>query len=427
MSFLQRLFGSDPVKLVEQGERALAANQPAEALDRFRRAQQAAGEAELARRAGKGLVAAASQLVSMNIEEADLSQESGDLEAAVHHLQTARELCQSDEQRARVEARQSLLDDALKGQAEPQRLFTTEGAIGEELSPEEQWDHLLATLDEDVAEDYLERDDRYRDAVLALNEGQPADAEPVFREAIAEDPEDVLAHFELGRTLLLTERFEEAAQELALAREEVGFDPLDRSGLLQIALLEGDALLNAGRHRAALELVSAALDERGDEVGLLFLRGRAERALAEFEELEATMARVVALSPQLVDAAIVLAEARIQRSDLDGAAEALEGGIKRHCATGTCRAQPISVPAARLLATIYLDQGKRPDRVRDLLAQVAGSQEGHRPWADLVLWGRLYKLTGDRAALAETRDEVLGALPPQQEHARGEIEKLLAD
>ena len=428
MSFLRRLFGADPAKLVEQGERALSANQPAEALDRFRRARDAAPELpELGERAGLGLAEAANQLVRMNIDEADLSQEAGDLESTVHHLQTALDLCQTDEQRARVEARQCLLEDALQGQAEPQRLFTTEGAIADHMSPEEQWENLLATLDDDVAEDYLERDARFRNAVLALNDGRPGEAEPVFREVVAEDPDDVLGHFELGRTLLLMEQFEEAARELALARAEVGFDPLDRTGLLQIALLEGDALVHSGQPRAALDLVTAALEERGDDVSLLFLRGRAERTLGEHDALETTMGRVVALSPQLVDAAIVLAESRIQRGELDGAAEALEAGIKRHCATGTCRAQAVSVPAARLLVTIYLDQGKRPDRVRDLLMQIAGAHEGHRPWNDLVLWGRLYKLTGDTAALAEARTEVLDTMPPSQQRAREEIEKLLSD
>jgi len=428
MSFLRRLFGSDPAKLVEQGERALTGNQPAEALDRFHRARAAAGDSpEIVERVDRGLTEAANQLVTMNIAEADLSQEAGDLESAMHHLQTAQDLCQTDQQRARVEARLDLLDDALQGQDEPQRLFTNEGAIGEELTPEEQWEHLLATLDDDVAEDYLDRDTGYRDSVLALNDGRPAEAEPVFREAIAEDSEDVLAHFELGRTLLLMEKFEEAAQELAVARQEVGFDPLDRMGILQIALMEGDALVHSRQPRRALELVTAALEEREDDVSLLFLRARAERALAEHDALETTMARVMALSPQLVDAAIVLAESRIQRGDLHGAPEALEGGVKRHCATGTCKAQPISAPAARLLATIYLDQGKRPQRVREVLVQLAGALEGHRPWNDLVLWGRLHKLNGDAAALAEIRAEVLQTLPPSQQQAREEIERLLAD
>jgi len=363
----------------------------------------------------------------MNLEEADLSQEAGDLESARHHLDTAVQLCLTDEQRSRVQARLTLLADAMEGADEPRRLFTTEGAIGDELLPEEQWEHLLATLDEEVAEDYMGRDEAFRDALLALNEGRPEEAEPVLRAMVAEDPDDPLLRFELGRTLLLMEKFGEAATELAAAREEIGFEPLDRVGLLQIALMEGDALLNDKRPEEALRLVGEAIEERGDDVSLLFVKGRAERALGRHDAVEETMGRVTKLQPKLVDGAILLAQSRIERGDLDGAAETLEAGIKRHCATGTCQAQPVSPTAARLLAKIYLDQDTQLDRVSDLLMQIRGAMEGHMTLDDLVLWGRLHRQRGDLEALTEVREAALGALPAEARELRQEIERLLGE
>ena len=428
MSLLSRLFGADPTKLVIKGERALESNHPAEALDLFRRAQDASpDDATVIDRAGEGLAAASRKLVEMNLEEADLSQEAGDLEAARHHLDTALQLCLTDGQRSRVAAREALLKEALGAGDGPQRLFTTEGAIGEELLPEEQWEHLLATLDEEVAEDYMGRSEAFRDALLALNDGRPEEAEPVLREMLEEDDDDPLVRFELGRTLLLMEKFSEAAAEMALAREDLGFEPLDRIGMLQIALMEGDALLNDKRPDEALRLADEALDERGDDVSLLFVKGRSERALGKHDAVEETMGRVTKLQPKLVEATILLAQSRVERDDLDGAAETLEAGIKRHCATGTCQAQPVSAPAARLLAKVYLDQDSKLDRVEDLLMQNRAALEGHMTLDDLVLWGRLHRQRGDLEALAEVREAALAALPPEAKGLRQEIERLLGE
>jgi tetratricopeptide (TPR) repeat protein len=262
--------------------------------------------------------------------------------------------------------------------------------------------------------------------VLALNEGHPEEAVEVLRRQSSEDPDDPLLRFELGRALLASEQFADAATELGAAREEVGFLALDRVGLLQIGLIEAEALIGAGDAHAAHRVLVEAIDEVGEELGLMFLRGRVEAALGDHDGLEQTMAVVMKKSPQAVDAAIVLAESRIHRKDLDGAVEVLEGGLKRYCATGTCHAQPISLPAARLLARTYLDLERDPGRVEDLLLQVQGSLEGHVPWGDHVLWGRLHRQRGDHEKLAESRRAALDGLPEEHEELRGQVEALLA-
>lgn len=428
MSFLSRLFGADPAKLVQKGEQALQAGQPADALDRFQRAIEGSPEdADLAARAQRGVEAASGKLVTMNLEEADLSQEAGELEAATHHLQTALDLCRDSEQRKRVEARLDMLDEALAREDEPQRLFTSEGAVGEDMLPEDQWEHLVATLIEPVAEDYEERPQSFRAAVLALNEGEAAKARAVFESMLEDDDDDPLVHFELGRALMLQEQFAGAVEQFAIARADIGFDPLDQVGLLHPALLEGEALLGDGRPAEAIALLDDAIEELGESTALLFLRARAEGARGDHDALDASLSQVLALSPKLIEAVMMLAHSRAQRGNSAGAIDVLEDGIKRHCASGTCAAQPTPIGAARLLARCYLDEEEKPARVEDLLRQVKGGLEGNLEWGDHVLWGRLHKQRGDRSALADSRRAALRSLPPELGKMKPEIERLLID
>jgi tetratricopeptide (TPR) repeat protein len=428
MSFLSRLFGADPAKLVHKGEQALQSGQPAEALDRFQRALEGSpDDADLAARAEKGVEAASAKLVAMNLEEADLSQEAGELEASAHHLETALDLCRDAEQRKRVEARLDMLDEALDREDEPQRLFTSEGAVDEDMLPEDQWEHLVATLIEPVAEDYEERTPAFRDAVLALNEGESSRARAVFEAMLAEDDDDPLVRFELGRTLMLEEKYAEAATQFALARADIGFDPLDRVGLLHPALLEGEALLNDGRAADAAALLDEAIEDLGESTALLFLRARAEGAQGDHDALDASLSQVLVLSPKLIEAVMMLAHSRAQRGNSAGAIDVLEDGIKRHCASGTCASQPTPIGAARLLARCYLDEEHKPARVEDLLRQVKGGNEGNLEWGDHVLWGRLHKQRGDRSALADSRRAALRSLPPELGKMKPEIERILME
>ncbi len=415
MSLFKRLFGADPASQLAKGERALTSQQPAAALDHFQRAEEAAaGDADILARAREGAQQATAGLVDLNLQEAEYCLDAEDPDTAMSHLETALGLAASDDQRKRVEHRMELMKDTLRAANQPQSLFSDEGAIPESDDlPEIQWERLLATLVEDWAEDYAERGIEFRDAVLALNNMQPDVAKTLLTELIEEDPEDPVLRFERGRAYLALEAFAEAADDLAFAREEIGFEPLDNAGLVQVGLLEADALISLKRPKEARELLDRAIEELGDDLSLLFLRGRVELALAEHDRVEETFGRILLISPRLVDAAVLLAQSRLTREDTDGAIEVLEQGIKKHCATGTCHMQQLSVPAGRLLARCYLDKGESLDRAEDLLHQVRASNEGHQEWEDHLLWGRLHKARGDVAALDAAREAALAGLPKE--------------
>lgn len=427
MSLFKRLFGADPASQLAKGERALAAQQPALALDHFRRAQEAGGDdADIAARAQEGETRAAAGLVELNLKEAEYCLDADDPETAMGHLETALGLSKTDGQRERVQLRMDLMQDTLRAAIQPQMLFSDEGAIAEEEElPELRWERLLATLEEEWAEDYIERGPEFRDAVLALNDMHPDKAETLLTGLIEEDPEDPVLRFERGRANLALENFETAAEDLAFARKEIGFEPLDRAGLVQVGLLESDALISLKRPREAQALLDQAIEELGDDLSLLFLRGRVELALGDHDRVEQSFGRILIISPQLIDAAVLLAQSRLAREETDGAIEVLEQGIKKHCATGTCHMQQLSIPAGRLLASCHLDKGERLDRVEDLLQQVRASNEGHLEWEDHLLWGRLHKAHGDHEALAESREAALGGIPKEAAPLRAIVLKQL--
>ncbi len=427
MSLFSRLLGQDPERLVHRGERALEEGQPATALDLFERAvERAAADGPLVERAREGRERAARELVRLNLDEAALSLDAGEIEAAFSHLQTARDLCTDEEQLASIEELRSRADELASGQEEPQRLFTDVGAVDvEDEPPDIAWRRLLDTMDEDWAEDYDSRGEPFRDAVLALHDGDADGAAEALGALIEADPEDPVLRFERGRALMVQERYADALEDLSYARREIGFEPLDRVGNVQIGALEIEALLAVGRPEEARVLAQEAMDDQGELPNLLFLRGQAERALERFDDMERTFAALTRLSPRMVEAAQMLAEARLRRGALREAAQALEDGIKRHCGTGTCQLRPMSVEAGRLLARVYLDLEEKPARVEDLLLQVRGTLEGEVQWVDHLLWARLHHRRGDRQAFLTSRRAGVEAMPPAlRERNRSILEQL---
>jgi tetratricopeptide (TPR) repeat protein len=415
MSFFGRLLGQDPEQLVQKGERALADGHPAAAMDLFQRAvERGVTDGDLAQRARQGATQAASALVQLNVAEARLSLEAGDPEGAQGHLDTALQLSTDDGQREAIAALQLQVDEAVSGADEPQRLFTDVGAVDvEDEPPEIEWRRLLDTLDEDWAEDYDSRGTPFRDAVLTLNDGRPEEAVEALAALIDAQPDDPVLRFERGRALMVLERYADALEDLTFARKEIGFEPLDHVGSVQIGALEIEALLALGRPGEARALAQEAIDDQGEQVNLLFVRGQAERALEQYDAMEQTFSAVTRLSPRLVEAAQMLAEARLRRGELREAAQALEDGIKRHCGTGTCQLRPMSVEAGRLLARVYLDLEEKPAKVEDLLLQVRGTLEGDVQWVDHLLWARLHHRRGDLEAFAAAKKAGVEALPPR--------------
>ncbi|KRB43019.1 hypothetical protein ASD90_21770 [Terrabacter sp. Root181] len=137
---------------------------------------------------------------------------------------------------------------------------------------------------------------------MRLAEGDVEGAESLFREAIAVDPRNPIAHANLGYVLALTDRHTEAIDESeqALALEPERTAPWAHIGMSRLAL---------GEISAGLSALSQAvrLDPRNHFAWHAL--GRALLALGRAEEAERAWASAVAVRPNDVDLLIGLAVA----------------------------------------------------------------------------------------------------------------------
>ncbi|MDE0458789.1 MAG: tetratricopeptide repeat protein, partial [Chromatiales bacterium] len=133
-------------------------------------------------------------------------------------------------------------------------------------------------------------------ALLVLE--RPVEAEAAFRRALARWPRNRLCGLRLllARALVRQARYEEG---LALYRALIREDPDDDA----VHLLQGMALLESGRHEAAVESFDRALAKLRDlrtEPALHVLLGEAQRKLGRPDAAAAHLDRALALEPDNV-------------------------------------------------------------------------------------------------------------------------------
>ena len=107
-----------------------------------------------------------------------------------------------------------------------------------------------------------------------------------------------------------------------------------------------------------------------------------------------------------------LAQALEQLGERGAAIDCLELAIKPSCATGGCKPRPRYLPSFRALATLHLEDGGQPERVRELMTFVAQALGGRLTSQDHSLLARYYDEVGDEEAA---------------EHARGHARRLLEE
>lgn len=126
-------------------------------------------------------------------------------------------------------------------------------------------------------------------AIALHQQGRLADAEALYRQALAQDPSGG-PYYQLGVLCMQTSRFAEAVDflRLALARKD---------GDISILINLGMALRHLGRPQEALEPLSRASAMRPDLAEIHFQQGAALHALGRVEEACAVAARACALDP----------------------------------------------------------------------------------------------------------------------------------
>ncbi len=249
---------------------------------------------------------------------------------------------------------------------------------------------------------------------MALHQqGRLADAELLYRQALAQEPQAAAPPYQLGILCMQTSRFAEAVEFLRLALTR-------RDGDVSILVNLGMALRHLGRPQEALEPLARAAAARPDLAEIPFQQGAALHALGRVEDACTLAARATALDPAHDGAAFLHA---LSLEDLRLTAEAREAYDR------LLARRPGHLDALNNRALLAYVQGEMQVALADLKRALA-LQPSHvpslvnralvlsgigRPAEALADYERLLALVPDNAELWNRRGGVLRTLGRDQE------------
>jgi predicted Zn-dependent protease len=148
-------------------------------------------------------------------------------------------------------------------------------------------------------------------------------AETLQRSALAANPDSPELHGALGQTLLRERKYEEAAQELGVAAQQLPDSAEYNFGL-------AEALIGWG-HFGVAEQFLRAVQSRFENYGQFhYDLGLAEYSLNRSRDAEGEFREALKLDPKLERAKFLLAASRARNGDLAGAASSLQVLAKDH-------------------------------------------------------------------------------------------------
>lgn len=284
---------------------------------------------------------------------------------------------------------------------------------------------LVDTLSDDLAARYDDRSEEFRAAYLAINDGEPAVAVVLLDSLVEAQSDDPVLRLERGRCRLMLGDAPGARQDLELAWEELGDDPLDRAESLRLPSLWAEAALESADPGPVLErLHDLARPENGDP-DLTAVYGSALVQDGRLAEARRFLARAIEVFPKRPDLPLALAQVLATVDERQLAIDLLERSIAPSCAGGNCGQPPLHLPSLRALAALHLGMRPQPavsadepattaaaafaptatnlDRVEDLMRWIAGAQGGRLSGVDHLLAAQYHELVGDEARAEEAR------------------------
>jgi hypothetical protein len=329
--------------------------------------------------------AARTALASINLEEAEARYSSGDYQGAQEHIELASAFGASDQQLRTV---RSAGRDLRRERAAKAERSAREKAKIVPVGDDPIWslppDHprvryamRIKSYPQEVQKRLVALGGGFADAVLLIEDGKASEA-LVMLDPFVES--DAAARFERARAAILCGASDLAISDLMVFGKEVGHCEIDGmhtgatlSRLLQSAGREAEAmeqvggLLESDAH-PSLRLASAELMEsRGD-------LGGASKALKS----------LVVQFPGDIGLVRRLARVQLKEGDRQAASGSLESVLQRCCTPGQCGSKPLDLPAARMLARIYLEDRVAGERSRELLGRI-GSMSREPTWEDQYL------------------------------------------
>ncbi len=368
--------------------------------------------------------AAVRGICKLNLEEARLALQSGELTRAKECLDTARGHAPDDETRAEVEALTSELRLArTRRREEAEAAEAGRAAEATEGSVDDQFQVYLAALAPDVAEAYARFGETFARAYVHLNSGEAKEALELLNEVepVNEEAAGLLA-FEKARALLAVGDYERALYWLDVTGAIRGAAPIFLSDHPSVAYLRYEALLYLGRREEAAEALRVGLKSQPDSVILKTALADLLMHLERLDEAEPLVEEGLACNRSDPQSHVLKARLLVARGDRDGAIEVLENGIK------TCGCNPAALPnpiLARALIEIYVEEQRQPRRVDTLLGQLFRAQQGEGDWYDHFLAARYHHWQGNDEKARTFAMEALQRLPDPSDPRRKQVQALL--
>ncbi len=157
----------------------------------------------------------------------------------------------------------------------------------------------------------------------AMRDGRPADAVPIFREGVAETPDDAALRRQLAEALLVTGDTRGSGEQYEAA---LRLDPTDARAHVGIGLL----LAMRGRNAEAIERYAEAIRHQPDYVEARLALVDAYRAVGRPDDAAAEAARAVEIEPRFADAWLGLGLLLIQLERYPEARDRLEEAFAIH-------------------------------------------------------------------------------------------------
>jgi tetratricopeptide (TPR) repeat protein len=152
------------------------------------------------------------------------------------------------------------------------------------------------------------------DGLKALDAGQPAAAEALFRQAVAKDPRDVAAHFNLALALSVAQKDDEAIQEL---RRTLELQPRLYQADVNLATL----LLRNNRAADVLPVLKDAVTQQPKELRAILLYAQALYQTGDFVQADQYFRTAIEIDPKSAQGQSGLAQTLLKESKLAEAAE----------------------------------------------------------------------------------------------------------
>ncbi len=403
MGFLKRLLAGDPHRDLERAATLLENGEAERALELARRAEARATPADK-NRARVLVEQGRKTLAAVALEKASLAEASEYFEDAAEWIVVALEHIGDEARRSDLEElRRSLLERARETGAESwEPLPEPEVDTQTELDPGIHYQALIDMLVDEVADRYEARLPVFRLAYVALNEGRVVEAHEAFEGLAADSGEDPVLRFERGRSRLAVGDVAAAVPDFEAAWPAFGDGPLDLAGELSVPGLWAEAMLALGQPEPVIERL-ADLADPIDAPPLAEHYGQALLTAERFAEARDFLASALTSNGGRDRFAYQLAQALEQLGERAAAIDCLEAAIAPSCTTG-CAARAKYLPSFRALATLYLEDESRPERVHELMTVIAQALGGHLRGSDHSLLARYYEQIGDAEAAGHARD-----------------------